>query len=535
MESEAQGRFAPIIIIMKILTADEIRLVEQRCFERYSTEAELMLKAGTACFNEIIKKYENEIKGARVSVFCGNGKNAGDGFVIARLLYCYGVDASIVLVDKEPTLAEPLMYFEQAINSGVKVEHFTNSNGENALNSGLSKNVKQNTFTNADFIVDCIFGIGFHGRARGVFNEAFKAINESGAKVIAVDTPSGTNATTGEICANAINADCTIAISTLKYAHIQPPANALCGDTKVVDIGIPEDCYDDNYAHTIEHKDVKKCFVPRDKNSNKGTFGHQLNICSSKKMFGAGVIATEAAMRSGAGLVKLMLPMDAFPLAAAHLTQCLFEPALQTVTGTFSKFASGAVKEQLKWADSVVIGCGIGVNDDTKEIVETVLKKSKAPIILDADGINCINGRISIFKEIKAPVVLTPHPMEMSRLISKPIAEIQENRINIAKEFAKENEIILVLKGANTVVTDGDRVFVNLTGNPSMAMGGTGDMLSGMIGSFIAQGMSPFEAAKCAVYIHGLCGDVAAKEISERGILVSDMIDRLGALMSRFE
>ncbi len=494
-----------------------------------------MLKAGTACFNEIIKKYENEIKNSKVSVFCGNGKNAGDGFVIARLLYCYGADARIVLVDKEPSIAEPLMYFEQAVNSGVKVEHFTNSGAENGKNTENAENVKENSFTNSDFIVDCIFGIGFHGRARGVFNEAFKAVNESGARVIAVDTPSGSYSSTGGVCANAIKADLTIAISTLKYAHVQPPANALCGEIRVVDIGIPDDCYDSGYAETIEFEDVKNCFIQRDKNSNKGTFGHQLNICSSKKMFGAGVIATESAMRSGAGLVKLMLPLDAFPLAAAHLTQCLFEPALQTVTGTFSKFAAGAVKEQLKWANSVVIGCGIDVNDDTKEITELVLKKSRVPIILDADGINCINGRISIFKEIKAPVVLTPHPMEMSRLISKPIAEIQESRIETAKAFAKENGIVLVLKGANTVVTDGEKVFVNLTGNPSMAMGGTGDMLSGMIGSFIAQGMNALDAAKCAVYIHGLCGDTAAKKLSQRGILVSDMMEQLGALMSRFE
>ena len=502
---------------MKILSAEEIRLVEQRCFERYSTEGELMLKAGTSCFNEIIRKYENEIKGARVSVFCGNGKNAGDGFVIARLLYCYGADAKIVLVDKAPSIAEPLAYFEQAENSGVKVEHFTKESAK------------------ADFIVDCIFGIGFHGSARGVFNDAFKAVNESGAKVIAVDTPSGSNGATGEVCENAIKADLTIAISTLKYCHIQPPANSYCGEISVVDIGIPEDCYDSSYPETIDFESVKSCFIPRDKNSNKGSFGRQLNICSSHNMFGAGVIATQAALRSGAGLVKFMLPASAYPLAAAHLTQCIFVPTTESPSGTFSKTILSDVKKELEWANSVVLGCGIGINQDTVELCRFVLKNSEAPIILDADGINCINGRISILKEVKAPIVLTPHPLEMSRLISKPIAEIQENRIKTAKEFAKENGIVLVLKGANTVVTDGEKVFVNLTGNPSMAMGGTGDMLSGIIGSFIAQGMSAFDAAKCAVYIHGLCGDIAAKEISQRGILVCDMIDRLGALMSHFE
>ena len=520
---------------MKILSADEIRLVEKRCFERYSTEAELMLRAGTACFEKIVDKYGEELKNAEISVFCGNGKNAGDGFVIARLLWNFGADASIILCDKAPSIAEPLAYFEQAKKSCVKIENFTEYKQRMAEYRNSSNIVKHNNFTKRRFIIDCIFGIGFHGEARKPFDEVFKTINESGATVISIDTPSGTNATTGEVCENAINADFTIAISTLKYAHIQPPANALCGELSVVDIGIPEDCYDKGYPETIEEPDIKKCFIKRDMNSNKGSFGHQLNICSSYKMFGAGVIATKAALHSGAGLVKLMLPKSAYQLAAAHLVQPLFEPVEENKEKTFSKTAVKDIETQMGWANSIVLGCGIGVNEDTKEICEFVLKNSEVPVILDADGINCINRRISILKEVKAPIVLTPHPLEMARLISKSTAEIQENRIKTAKEFAKENGIILVLKGANTVVTDGEKVFVNLTGNPSMAMGGTGDMLSGMIGAFVAQNMSALDAAKCAVYIHGLCGDYAAEKLSQRGILVCDMIEQLGALMSIFE
>ena len=502
---------------MKILTADEIRKVERKCFELYSTEAELMLRAGTACFNAIINKYENEMQKAEVAVFCGNGKNAGDGFVIARLLWNRGINAKIVLCDKSPSIEEPLTYYEQAVSSGVKVESFTENSAD------------------ADFIIDCIFGIGFHGEARAPFDKVFESVNKSRAKVISVDTPSGSDSTSGAACKNAIKADFTIAISTLKYAHVLPPSNALCGETEVVNIGIPEDCYEEEYAETIDFEDVKKCFTKRDKNSNKGSFGHQLNICSSYKMFGAGVIATKAALRSGAGLVKLMLPQSAYPLAASHLVQPLFEPAMENEEKTFSKDAISAVSEQLIWTDSVVLGCGIGVNEDTKALCEYVIKNSEVPIILDADGINCINGRISILKEVKAPIVLTPHPLEMARLTSKTIAEIQSKRIEIAKSFAKETNAVLVLKGANTVVTDGEKVFVNLTGNPSMAMGGTGDMLSGMIGAFIAQGMSALNAAKCAVYIHGLCGDTAAQKLSQRGMLVCDMMEQLGALMSEFE
>ena len=301
---------------------------------------------------------------------------------------------------------------------------------------------------------------------------------------------------------------------------------------EVVNIGIPEDCYTEKYVNTIESDDVKKLFSKREKNANKGNFGHQLNICGSYKMFGAAVISTMAALRSGAGLVKLTIPKSAYPLAASHLTQPIFNPVYDNEAGTFSANGVAGIIDEIEWANSIVLGCGIGVNEDTEKVVETVLEKAKAPIILDADGINCIKSRISILKEIKVPIVLTPHPGEMARLVSKQVAEIQGDRVNLSVNFARENNVILVLKGANTVVTDGYEVFVNTTGNPGMAMGGSGDMLSGMLGAFIAQGLDPFDAAKAAVYLHGVCGDRAAQIFGEKGMLVSDMTEQLGALMS---
>jgi len=500
---------------MLILTPNEIRTVENRCFERYSTEAELMLRAGTACFNEIVKKYD--VGGKSFAVLCGNGKNAGDGFVIARLLYCAGADVKIVICDKMPQIAEPIMYFEQAKKSGVPFEVFDKSN------------------LNVDYIVDTMFGIGFHGEPRAPFDFIFECVSKSNATVISVDTPSGTNAENGAVCKNCVRADFTIAISTLKYCHVLPPANEYCGDTTVVD----SDCYDIGYAETIslgKPGDCEKITLPRrNKNSNKGTFGHQLNICGSYKMFGAAVICASAAIKSGVGLVKAVLPTSAYPLAAAHLVQPIFSPLAQTEHGTLSADSVSDILPDFDWADSIALGCGLGVNEDTVKITDFVLKNAKCPVILDADGINCVKSRISIFKEIKAPVVLTPHPAEMARLVSKTVAEVQADRIGVAKAFAAQNNVIVVLKGANTVVTDGERVFVNLTGNPAMAMGGTGDMLTGIIASLTAQGVSPFEAAAAGVYIHGLCGDRAATKISMRGITVDDMTEQLGTLMSEFE
>lgn len=501
---------------MNILSATEIRVVEQKCFDyNYYNEIQLMQKAGYACYEKIVEKYGKNLINAKINVFCGNGKNAGDGFLIARYLFSYGANVKIILCDKTPTIPEPLKYYNEAVSSRVPVELFDESSA------------------NADYIVDCIFGIGFSGEPRKPFDKVFEALSNSNATVISIDTPSGTNATTGEMCKNAIKADYTIAISTLKYCHILPPANENCGKTDVVDIGIPKDCYNNNYAKTIEFDDIKDNFVPVPLNANKGTNGHLLALCGSANMTGAAVICSSSAVKCGAGLVKITTPISAHKLIASQLNQPIFHPVAES-DGMFSIGAKDDIISDLEWSNAVVLGCGIGNNESTVEITKSVLRNAKSPIILDADGINCINGCINILKDIKVPVVLTPHPGEMSRLVSKSIKDIQSNRIDVAKSFANEYGVVVVLKGANTVVTDGDSVFVNTTGNAGMAMGGTGDMLAGMIGAFVAEGMDIYNAAKAGVLIHGLSADLAIKEKGMRSITVFDMMDQLGTLMSQF-
>lgn len=501
---------------MKILTAKQIKQVEERAFQGEFTEEGLMLSAGTACFNKILKYYGDGIENKKIAVICGNGKNAGDGFVIANLFVKMGVDASIVLADKEPYLPEPKLYFDEAVANGVKDYYFTEYEFD------------------CDIIVDCIFGIGFHGEPKAPFNEVFDAVNSSGAAIVSIDTPSGTDATTGEVV-NAVKADLTIAISTLKFAHILPPANSYCGKTITVNIGIPDDCYDTDYAHTITKADIKNYFPKRDMNSHKGTFGHQLNICGSYLMPGAAVICAKAALKTGVGLLKCVFPKSLYPVMTSHMIQPVFKPVCENEQKTISIGAMNDIFEELKWADSIAVGCGLGNNDDIQVIVGQVIKSSEVPVVLDADGINAAAPFIDIIKDKKAPLIITPHPAEMARLIGEDTAYVQAHRIDVAKAFAKENNTVVVLKGANTVVTDGNFVFVNTVGNAGMAMGGTGDMLTGMIGSFLAQGIAPLEAAKSAVFIHGLCGDITAKELSQRGMTVDDMLSLLGALMSEFE
>lgn len=501
---------------MKILTAQQTREAENKCFEEYYSEGELMLKAGTACFEQIMKYYGDDMMNKSVAVFCGNGKNAGDGFVISRLLYSKGINAKIVLCDKAPVIPEPLMYYNQSVSSGVEVEMYN-----------------QNS-TNCDYIIDCIFGIGFHGESMPPFDMIFSDIANCNAKIISIDTPSGCDSTTGKVCKNAVKADLTIAVSTLKYCHILPPSNEHCSKTVVVDIGIPQECYDEKYTKTITFDEVKRSLPEIKLNAHKGSNGKLLCICGSYKMVGAAVFFVESAIRTGVGLVKLVTPKSAYPIIASHTVQSVFCP-VDEKNGIISISGIDTILEELKSCDCVVIGCGMGVNDDTRAIVEKVLKNSNVPVIIDADGINSLLSSIDILKDIKVPVVLTPHPSEMARLISKSVTEVQSNRIEISKKFAKEYGVTLVLKGANTVVTDGDSVFVNTTGNPSLAMGGTGDMLCGMIGSFTAQGMPVSDAVKAGVFIHGYNADSACEKFSKRGLTVFDLTEHLRALMSEFE
>ena len=502
---------------MYVLTSDEIRDVETRCFENYSTKAELMLRAGTACFEAVMNNCGSDILSKKILVLCGNGKNAGDGFVMARLFYSQGIDVKIVLCDKKPSIPEPLEYFNQAVMSGVPVVDFCDV-----------------SLDDCDIIVDCIFGIGFKGEPRVPFDKVFEAVASSNAFTVAVDTPSGTDATTGKACKNAVKADMTVAISTLKYCHILPPSNALCGKTVTVNIGIQDDCYTPPYTETVELDSVRSSFPKINFNANKGGNGLLLCLCGSYTMPGAAVICATAAVKSGAGLVKLTVPESAYPIIAFHLVQPVFHPVADE-NGIYSLTALDDILSDVNEASAVVIGCGMGKNESTAEIVKNVLLNSKVPVIVDADGINSLLSCIDILKDVKVPVVLTPHPGEMARLVSKTIAEVQENRIDVAKDFARQYGVVLVLKGADTVITDGERVFANLTGNASLAMGGTGDMLSGIIGSLLAQGLSPLDAAKAGVFIHGRCADEAVKEFGFRGLTVFDLTDRLGALMSEYE
>lgn len=508
---------------MRILNAKEMCRVEEQAFASGMSELDLMQTAGQRTAQTIRKHYHMPETHEAVLVVCGNGKNGGDGFVIAKELLEAGCEVKIVLADKMPELEQCRQTFALACRAGVAY-HFYSEDGEKY-------------FSAADVIVDCVFGIGFHGELKGAYGDIFDSINKAPGKVVAVDVPSGTDATTGAVASVAVQADLTVAITCLKFSHVLPPANGHCGKIKVVSINIDPACFDvvPNCVNTIEKKSLTQHFTPRLPNANKGDFGHLLSVCGSYKMTGAAVIAARAATLSGAGLVTCAFPKSAYCAMTARLVEPLFLPVNESKNGTLCLDSQAELVDAMHHANAMLIGCGMGVEKETMELVKNLLQHTSIPIVLDADGINAFEGNIDKIGECSAPLILTPHPGEMGRLIGEDAAFVQAHRLEVACSFAKDFGVIIVLKGANTVVSDGVHTFINTKGNPGMAKGGTGDMLAGMIGALLAQGMQPLEAAKAAVYIHACVGDICATELSQRGMTVSHMLELLPTYLSEFE
>jgi NAD(P)H-hydrate epimerase len=288
-------------------------------------------------------------------------------------------------------------------------------------------------------------------------------------------------------------------------------------------------------ASFLSESDIRACFTPRSTDTHKGTFGHVLAVCGSVGMAGAAILSARAALRCGAGLVTVALPYSIYPIVAGAVPEAVFLPLPETEKGVLDISALPLLCDALNGKTALLIGCGLGKGDTVTEIVETLLQQAECPVILDADGLNAVCTHIDVLKTVRSPLIVTPHPGEMARLTGKTTESIAENRVDVATGFSKQYHVITVLKGHYTVVSSKEKVYINPTGNPGMAVGGSGDVLAGMITSFAAQGMTPLDAAKCGVYLHGKAGDRVAEKYSQHTLLPTDMIEELKELFSDFE
>ncbi|MBE6771825.1 MAG: NAD(P)H-hydrate dehydratase [Ruminococcaceae bacterium] len=515
---------------MFVVTSNQMYQAECNAVKRGISFPQLMENAGQVCGKIIKKTFSLSKKNKKnILVICGKGKNGGDGFVIARSLWECGCNVCVMLACGEPKAADSIEMFSLVEAAGIDVVRYDNN---------LS--VLLPLIEKSDIIVEAVFGTGFSGALDSKLSALANAVNRSKAKTISIDVPAGADCDKATVQGTAFNADITIAISAFKPIHVMKPNNKYCGKLVVADIGITTEDFqnlDSVTCFTLNAGEIGKMLPKRKPVSNKGTYGHALCVCGSMRMTGAAYLAVSGALRTGAGLVTAAFPQSAYPAIAPKLTEPLLLPLESNFEGTFTYSAMADIIEASKRASAVLIGCGMGFNKDTTTLVHSLIKEIKSPMIIDADGINALSTNIDILKEVQAPVILTPHPGEMSRLCGKSVAEIIANPIAAAYDFARKCGVTVVLKTANTVIcgAGASGIYINTTGNSGLARGGSGDLLAGMTVSLLAQGMAPFDAATSAVYLHGLAADAVAAKTSMRGMLPSDVLNYLPELFSKFE
>lgn len=512
---------------LRILSGAQTKAVECYAVEQGMTFLGLMENAGTTCAEVIRDEVLHRLSGKKILVVSGTGKNGGDGFVVAGKLYEEGIEVSVLLCKGEPKDEESLEMLNRIKKIPIEI-------------IGSAEVLNTEYYNNADIIVDAIFGTGFRGAMEFDILKVVELINKSKAIKVSIDIPSGLYCDSGEETQAFVKPDYTLALNNLNPVHVLVPASYYCGKVILCDIGITDDVYErltGLKTFGLNDNGIKQLFKPISLTANKGDNGHVLSICGSKSMPGAAVLAAKGAVFSGAGLVTCAFPECAYPAISSKLTEPLLLPLEFNKSGTFSANSIHKLLPHIKKASSILVGCGLGLNKDTKALVNFILENAQSPVILDADALNAVAENTDFLKQIKVPLVLTPHPGEMSRLTGLSIPEIQGDRVSVAHNFAKEYEVTLVLKGANTVVADNNsvEVYVNITGNPGLAKGGSGDLLAGIIASFVAQGIGVGDACIAGVYLHGLAGDRAAARLSVRGVTPTECAEELQSALNDFE
>ena len=504
---------------MKIVAAAEMREIDRVTGERFGVPSlTLMENAGAAVAAFVASEYPSA---KRIGVICGKGNNGGDGFVAARKLHEAGRDVRILLLAERSELR------------GDAAEMFTRLPMPAV---GVSKNEQlkdepARAVFDADVLIDAILGTGFRPPVSGLYAEAIAAMNASAASVVAVDIPSGADADVmgGQVGAVA-RADAVVTFTAPRPAHVFGMLTT--GPTVVAPIGSPDEAVVSSlHLNLIAARDVAPLIGPRPAASNKGNFGHVLVLGGSTGKAGAAAMAGMAVLRAGAGLSTVATAKSVLATVAGFHPELMTEPLEETEAGSIAMAAlqQGRLDGLAKAKTVLAVGPGISRHPETAELVRAVVKKYKLPIVLDADGLNAFEGRAGELKSSPGRLVITPHPGEMARLAGSTIPAVQHDRLNVARTFAREHGLIVVLKGHRTLIAQPDgTVWVNTTGNPGMATGGTGDILTGMVAGLMAQNPDRIaEAVIAAVHLHGLAGDVASESVGEHSLVATDLLKAL--------
>ena len=490
---------------MYTISPETVKYADNLAASKYKIPTLVLMKnAAKGCFNAICPHLSHS---DRIVILCGKGNNGGDGYALATMLKKLWFKVRVINVfDCEPATETAKTVYHECKENGVII---------------LPSDEWENALTSASVIIDAIFGVGFYGKIEeeSKLGKIISLCNEKDCLKIAVDTPSGINSGDGRCEGLAFCADLTVTMADIKTGMLSYPARAFCGKIQVSDIGFPKELCKEIPTDALIPDDeyLKETLPERKADSHKGSFGRLLMYCASAEMTGAAVLCANAALRSGVGLLNIARDKETIKMLQTRLTEPIFSILSE-------ENAENEVLSLCEKASAIVIGCGMGKDEKDKNILYSIIKSAFCTLIIDADGINLLSENKLILKEAKKTPILTPHPLEFARLCGKSVKEVQENRINLAKEFAKEYGCVVVLKGAGTVIASPcGRLAINTSGNPGLSKGGSGDVLAGVISSFTAQGLNAFDSAVLGVYLHGKAADVLKEEISEYGFLPSDL------------
>lgn len=518
-------------IFMKTISTAAMRELERKIIVDYQVAgATLMDRAGLGVARFVDYLFQTKDFFSRsVRLIAGRGNNGGDIFAAGRYLHQMDYDVDILLAGSLADIrGDALTHLGKLKSKRIRVDELpTLKDWEEAI--ALAQRARA---ADAPVIVDGVLGTGLQGPARGPASGAIRFINaQSGLSlVVAVDVPSGLDSDTGRAEGDAVVADYTLTMGLPKQGLVEPCATDHVGRLEVIRIGIPDDLVDkvESDLELITPADLHPLFARRAHTAHKGTFGHLLIVGGAAGFAGAIALAARAALRSGVGLVTVVVPHSIVAIVAGLVPEAMVHGVAETDIGSLAAGIWPAWRERLNAFSAVLAGPGMTQHAETAALVRMMLAETKVPLALDADALNVFAGQIDELTKRSGPLVITPHPGEMARLLGRTVHAVQTNRFEVAKEAARRTQAVTILKGAGTLVAEaGQPLAINMTGNAGMATGGMGDVLAGLLGGLLAQGLPPFDAARAAVFLHGRAGDQAADEKSEPGIIAGDVINEL--------
>ncbi|HTA76369.1 MAG TPA: NAD(P)H-hydrate dehydratase [bacterium] len=511
---------------MKLALAQDMRKIDESAVKDYAlTIAKLMEGAGAAVV-KVVEEVYAPLSKKTFGVLCGKGNNGGDALVAARLFKQKKASVVVVLVGEPEELTEEAKkQYQKAKTAKVPILVLDSHEKIKAIQAALEE---------CDVIVDGLLGTGLSRPVEGLYRDLILLTRKLGKPVVAVDIPSGLSSDSGSPMGEALAAKTTVTFGLPKIGFYSSTASSFIGELRTVNIGFPEELLNAGFIHQemTSLSMVKKSLPRYDEHTHKGTRGRVLLVAGARGLTGAATLSAYGAQRIGAGLVTVACPESLNTILEIKLTEPMTAPVPEIEGGFLSPRATGRILDLAVNVNTVILGPGIGRQRETGQLVKDLIMKLTVPMVVDADALYLLGGHLDILKTAKSPIILTPHPGEAAWLLKTTIMAVEQNRLKVAKQLAQDYNVFVVLKGHRTIIASPQgEVRVNPTGNRGLATGGTGDVLSGIIGGLLAQRLSAFEAATTGVYLHGLAGEKASRRLGPDGLLAGDLLPLLPRLL----